>query len=136
MYRFLPKSRSVLPVALLIAAAIPGVANAGWMGFRNDTHSTLVIQETVPAGTSGRAGKPQKIYTNETIRDTQPTPAGQRTFTISDSAHPEKPLYTGAFASPAANENVLFVIKVDSKGGIAVEAIRTPTGVSKAPKKK
>jgi hypothetical protein len=136
MFSSLPKTRIAFLLALLFAAAAPAVAGAGWMGFRNDTQSTLIIQETVPAGTTGRAGKPQKIYTNETIRDTPPSSGGQRTFTIADSTKPEKPLYTGAFTCPAANENVLFVIKFDSKGGVVIESIRTPAGISKAPPKK
>jgi hypothetical protein len=103
------------------------------MGFRNDTQSTLIIQETTPAG---KSGKPQKLYTNETIRDMPSGPGGQRTFTISDVAHPEKPLFSGAFTCPASNENVLFVLKVDGKGVIVIESVRTPTGVSRASPKK
>lgn len=103
------------------------------MGFRNDTQTTLIIQETAPVG---KSGKPQKLYTNETIRDMPSGTGGQRTFTISDAAHPDKPLYTGGFTCPATNENVLFVLKIDGKGGIVVEAVRTPTAISKAPPKK
>ena len=133
MFSSLPTPRLAFPFALLLAAALPAVVEAGWMGFRNDTQSTLIIQETAPAG---KSGKPQKLYTNETIRDMPSGPGGQRTFTISDAAHPEKPLYAGTFTCPAANENVLFVFKVDGKGAIVVEAVRTPTGVSKASPKK
>jgi hypothetical protein len=134
MFPFLPTTRFAVPVVLLLWAIVP--VEAGWMGFRNDTQSTLIIQETVPEGTTGRAGKPQKIYTNETIRDTPASGGGKRTFTISDSTKPDVPLYTGAFTSPAANENVLFVIKLDGKGRLLIDVVHTPVGVTKAPPKK
>ena len=133
MFHSLPTSRLTFTLSLLFAAALPAVVEAGWMGFRNDTQTTLIIQETAPAG---KSGKPQKLYTNETIRDMQSGAGGQRTFTISDAAHPDKPLHTGAFTCPASNENVLFVLKVDAKGGLVIEAVRTSTVVAKAPAKK
>lgn len=120
-FRFL----AFLAPAICLAADTP--AAAGWMGFRNDTSMTLVVQETVSAG---RGGKPQKIFANETVRDT-PAAGAQRTFSITDAAHPGKPLYTGRFAAPAENENVLYVIKPDAKGGLSIEAVKTPVGVSR-----
>jgi hypothetical protein len=116
---------ALLVPALCLAADTP--AAAGWMGFRNDTSMTLVVQETVSAG---RAGKPQKIFANETVRDT-PSAGSQRAFAITDAAHPGKPLYTGRFATPAESENVLYVIKADGKGGLTIETVKTPVGVSK-----
>lgn len=136
MFASFATPRLAFLLALLVPAVLPNVVDAGWMGFRNDTQTTLVIQETVPTGGAGRAGKPQKIYSNETIRDTPPTSVGQRTFTIKDAANPDKVLYSGALNCPTANENVLFVLKIDSKGGLVIEAIRTPTGVSKGQSKK
>src|SRR5689334_12905572 len=98
MFSSLPTPRLAFAFSLLLTAALPAVVEAGWMGFRNDTQSTLVIQETAPAG---KSGKPQNLYTNETIRDMPSGTGGQRTFTISDAAHPEKLLFTGAFTCPA-----------------------------------
>jgi hypothetical protein len=95
------------------------------MGFRNDTSLTLIVQET-----GSKAAKPQKIFANETVRDMPPAGA-QRTFAITDAAHPEKPLFTGKFATPAASENVLYVIKPDAKGGLTIEAVTSTAGVSK-----
>ena len=77
MFRFLSQTRIALPLAILVTASLPAAVDAGWMGFRNDTRSTLVIQESVSSGrVVSRVGKPQRIYTNETIRDTSATPAG------------------------------------------------------------
>jgi hypothetical protein len=125
-FRFL----AFLLPAVCLAADTP--VAAGWMGFRNDTSMTLVVQETVSAG---RSGKSQKIFANETVRDT-PSSGAQRTFTITDAAHPDKPLYTGRFAAPAENENVLYVLKSDGKGGLKIEPVKSPVGVSKHNKSK
>lgn len=119
------------PLVFLAGAAR---AESGWMGFRNDTNLTLIVQETAPAGSNTRPGKPQKIFANETVRETPPA-GGQRTFTIKDAARPEKPLFTGRLPNPAANENVLYVIKSDGKGGLTVEPVSSPVASSKPPKR-
>jgi hypothetical protein len=95
------------------------------MGFRNDTSMTLIVQET-----GSKAAKPQKIFANETVRDMPPAGA-QRTFAIIDASHPDKPLFTGKFTTPAASENVLYVIKPDGKGGVKIEAVTSSASVSK-----
>jgi hypothetical protein len=125
MFPRLRRFRPLASLACLVVLAVAGPTDAGWMGFRNDTSLTLVVQET-----SSKTAKPQKVFANETVRDT-PSAGGQRTFTITDAAHPNKPLYTGKFGTPAANENVLYVIKSDGKGGVTIETISSPVGVSK-----
>jgi hypothetical protein len=117
-------------LASLILAG-PQRALAGWMGFRNETQATLVIQETTV-----RAGKPQKIYVNETIRDTAPRSGGNRSFAIFDSAKPDKPLFTGSFPCPPENENFLYVLKPDGKGGLKIEAQRSTNTVTKTTPKR
>lgn len=101
------------------------------MGFRNDTHATLVIQETLTVGTSSRQGKAQKIFVNETIRDTPASSVTYRTFTISDSSQPDKPLFTGRLPCPTATENVLYILKMDGKGGFVVETLKSPIQTTK-----
>jgi len=123
-FRHFRRAALLTCLACLVAA---GPVDAGWMGFRNDTSATLIVQEAVAGG---RSGKPQKVFANETVRDTPPAGA-QRTFTITDAAHPDKPLYTGRFSTPAEAENVLYVIKSDGKGGLVIDAVKSPAGVSK-----
>jgi hypothetical protein len=113
-------------VGLAVLAAAPAEASGGWMGFRNDTPATLVIQEKTVAS---RPGRPQKIFANETVRDTPPAGAS-RSFAIFDSDKPGKPLYTGRFPGPAAGENVLYVIKSDGKGGVTIEVVKSPAAPS------
>jgi hypothetical protein len=132
MFPELPRCRLPDLAVLVIGLTAPGMSMAGWMGFRNDTSATLVIQETIAVGKDSRPGKPHKLYSNETIRDTPASAGGSRVFTIADAARPDKPLYSGAFACPAANENLLYVLKLDGKGGIVVEAVRMPVTNNKS----
>ena len=84
----------------------------------------------------GRPGKPQKVFANETVRDTPPGAVGSRTFTIYDAAKPDAPLHTGTFPVPPAGENVLFVLKADGKGGLHIETVRAPAaGAKSGPKR-
>lgn len=125
-----PRFRTLFLLATLLA--VPRAAEAGWLGFRNDTSGALVIQET---GSPGRPGKPQKVFANETVRDS--TSAGaHRTFAIFDPAKPDRPLYTGRFPTPADTENVLYVIKSDGKGGLSIEAVKSPAGGRAQPPKR
>jgi hypothetical protein len=121
MFLILRHLRFAALVTPLFLFAEPGRAAGGWMGFRNDTGVTLVIQETV----GSRQGRPQKIFANETVRDTPPSGAS-RTFVIYESGRPDAPLHTGPFRTPADGENVLYIIKSDGKGGLTIEAVKTP----------
>jgi hypothetical protein len=118
--------------AVAALMVIGEVASAGWMGFRNDTSNTLVIQEAITDGKAPRFGRLQKLFSSETVRDT-PQGTGQRQFLIFDATKPDKPLYTGSFPTPAKNENILYVIKSDGKGGLTIEALKTPAGGGAAP---
>jgi hypothetical protein len=131
MFPFLRHFSAVVILTSLLILANPGHVFAGWMGFRNDTQMTLIVQESVTTGKSTRAGKRQKIFANETVRDSVAS-SGNRTFTIFDSAKPDKPIYTGSFPSPPGNENFLFVLKSDGKGGLIIEAQRNSASVSKS----
>jgi hypothetical protein len=136
MFRVFRHLRIASLSGLVLIVALTSNAHAGWMGFRNDTGKTLVIQETVSVGTTTRPGKPQKIFANETVRDTPLSGGGQRAFSIFEAAYPSKPLYTGTFPAPAANENVLYVIKL-SKGELVIEAVKTAAvSTSKVPAKR
>jgi hypothetical protein len=126
MFTHLRHLRIAALLTLLVLFADAAQAGAGWMGFRNDTGMTLVIQETV----ASRPGRPQKIFANETIRDTPPSPGATRTFVIYESGKSDKPLHTGPFPAPATAENVLYVIKSDGKGGLMFEAVKTPAPTS------
>jgi len=114
-------------LGVLIACAGADSASAGWMGFRNDTKDTLVIQETIIINGQPKAGRPQRLFAGEAVRDAQFI-GGQRLFSVYDPKNPNKPVYTGNFACPPINENILYTLKSDGKGGLAVEAVKAPAG--------
>jgi hypothetical protein len=105
-------------------------ASAGWMGFRNDTKDTIVLQETIIVGGQAKQAKPQRLFTGEAVKETQWTGV-QRKISIFDTKNPNTPLHTANFPCPAANENFLYAIKSDGKGGITIETIKTPATPAK-----
>jgi hypothetical protein len=119
------RSVALLGFLTLLGGAVR--AEAGWMGFRNDTSGTLVLQEM-----GARPGRPQKIFANEIVRD-NPADGAARKFAIYSADKPDKPLFTGVFPAPADNENVLYVIKSDGKGGLTIEPMKVPAVVPKMP---
>lgn len=117
--------RLTVVLAMVVALANSGHVCAGWMGFRNDTNGTIVIQEAVNTGGQTRLGKPQRLFSGEAVRDT-PAAGCQRRISVFDPTNPNQPIYSGIFACPAANENILYCIKSDGKGGIVIEALKSP----------
>lgn len=123
---------TLLGAGALVASASD--SQAGWMGFRNDTKDTIIIQETLTIGGQPRLGRPQRLFTGEAVRDTPPV-GGQRRITVFDANNPNQPIYTGNLPCPAANENILYCIKKDAKGNIAIEPMKSPAANTPPPKK-
>ncbi|MSR54124.1 MAG: hypothetical protein EXS09_12655 [Gemmataceae bacterium] len=115
---FLPSLLAILMMGEILSA------QAGWMGFRNDTTKTIILQELVPTGSGSKPGLSQKIFANETVRDSSNRSGQKRTFTIFDASKSDKAIYTGQFSIPGENENILFILKSDGRGGIVVEIVR------------
>lgn len=119
-------------LGVLITLSDVGAVFAGWMGFRNDTKDTIVIQEIVNIGGQPRLGRPQRLFAGEAVRDLTPA-GGQRRINVFDPNNPSQPIYSADFSCPGATENVLYSIKRDARGGIAIEAVKSPAPES--PKK-
>lgn len=126
--------RPVGLLGVLIALTGADTASAGWMGFRNDTKETLVIQETFIINGQARLGRPQRLFGGESVRDTQ-CAGGQRQISIYDTKDGKQPLYTGSFPCPRANENILYCIKPDGRGGLLIEALKSPAGPPPSPRR-
>jgi len=120
-----PFIRTLLPcfLAIFMMGELT-CAQAGWMGFRNDTAKTIIVQELVPTSSGSKPGLSQKIFANETVRDSSTRSGVKRTFTICEASKPDKAIYTGQFSVPSEDENVLFILKSDGRGGIMVEVVR------------
>ena len=121
-------------LGVLLALAGSNSAFAGWMGFRNDTKDTIVVQETIIVNGQLKQNKPQRLFTGEAVRDTQCT-GPQRKISIFDPKNPNTPIFTGNVPCPAANENILYLIKADGKGDITMDVIKTPCLSVISPKK-
>ncbi len=118
----------VLGILYLFLSA--GDLFAGWMGFRNDTKKTIIIQEVFAGNPQPRLGRPQKLFAGEAVRD-RPAFPGQRKFNIFDGKNPNQPIYVGTFLNPQPKDNILYSIKSDGKGGVTVEAITSNPGTMK-----
>lgn len=115
--------RQIIILSIGVLLTCPLSAFAGWMGFRNETGQPIIVQETYA---NGRTARPQKLFANETFRDTPPVAGVQRKFTIYDANKPDSILATGSFPTPSPNENIMYVIKLDRRGAVTVEAVQTP----------
>ncbi len=118
--------RRICVLGTIFVVLEPGALFAGWMGFRNDTKASIVIQETLIINGRAIVGKPQKLSSGETVRDIQFNVLGFRQITIYDAKNPKTPIYMGNFPCPGLRENVLYSLRMDKTGKIVVEAIRTP----------
>jgi len=54
-----------MAVALAVLAMLPAVAAAGSLSIRNDTHSTLVVQEIVTVNGQARRGQQKQLLSGE-----------------------------------------------------------------------
>lgn len=89
-------------VAVLTVAALgPTPAWAGWLGFRNDTRATLVLQEIVLVNGQARRGAQRQLGAGELAVESV-NGAGVKRLLIFDPRQPAVPLlrvdvpYTGA----------------------------------------
>ena len=118
-------SRKHLRIAIAAAAILvlggDSALCAGTMAFRNDTKSTLILQETVIVNGQSRPGRPQKLFAGEMVRETWNL-GGQRRFTIIYPNRPQQPLYSGSIPASSATENLLYILKPDGRGGVTIEA--------------
>lgn len=89
-----PRTR-LLPFALAVVAACAsvGVAEAGWVTFKNDTPKPIVVQEFIIVNGKKIGGKPYKLLPGESFREFQNTP-GIKNYDILDAANPNLSLWS------------------------------------------
>jgi hypothetical protein len=91
-----------LAVVVLAASALGSApASAGWLSLRNDTRTTLVVQEIVVVNGQARRGTQRQLYPGEAAVESV-SGAGVKRLLILDPKKPTLPLlrtdvnYTGA----------------------------------------
>lgn len=96
-----PGFRRLVVVVLALAALGPTPAVAGWLGFRNDTRTTLIVQDVVLVHGQARRGAQRKLGAGELAVESV-SGAGIKRLLILDPRQPTRPLlrvdvsYTGA----------------------------------------
>ena len=116
-------NRPIAAVKLLVALAFGLVASpafAGFMVFANDTDKTILVQEVVTVNNQTRLGKVMRLFNGEALRDSLNCPNGVRKFSFYDSPTAKVPLLTESFPCPKKDENVVYSIQSDGKGGIKI----------------
>lgn len=100
-------------LAVLAALACAGVAEAGWVTFKNDTGKAVVVQEYVVVNGRKVCGKPYKLLPGESFREFQNT-AGVKNYDIYDAAVPNKPVWSSPL-NCAADKQAFSVLLVQDR---------------------
>jgi hypothetical protein len=82
---------SVLLAVIGLAAIAPG-ADAAWLGFRNDTNGTLVVQGASLVNNLPRWGKPNRLLPGEVYWENILVP-GNKLIAVFDINQPNRPLH-------------------------------------------
>ncbi len=116
-------------LAVLALAALPAVADAAWLGFRNDTPYVLIVQGTSVVNNTVRQGKRHVLQPGEVGWDLITLP-GNKLFVIADAKQPTRVLHQAIV--PFAGPDQFFSIQVDQQGA-AVKLKLTPAKPSTPP---
>lgn len=87
--------RSYVRAAVIAAAALivqPQIANAAWLGYRNNTQAAVVIQSAVVVNNQLRWGKPHTLFPGEVAWDAAPAP-GARIIGVFDPKQNNRLIY-------------------------------------------
>ena len=94
------------------ATAMPAPAEAGWLGFRNETNSNVVVQIShVAAPNRIQHGQPQLLLQGNLARERILQP-GTKLITIYDATQPKRILFQGQL--PYAGQDLFFAIQPDA----------------------
>jgi hypothetical protein len=98
-------------VAIVLLACGSGRASAGWLSFRNDTRSTLVIQEIVVVNGQARRGPQRQLYPGEVAVESVSRP-GVKHLLIIDPKQPSTPLLRTEVSYTTADQ--IYSIRLES----------------------
>jgi hypothetical protein len=106
---------SLLLAVVCLAGAAP-VADAAWLGFRNDTNGTLVVQGASIVNNGLRRGKPNRLLPGEVYWENILVP-GPKLIEVYDIRQPNRPLHREIIQT--AGTDLFYSIQIDpgSPGG-------------------
>jgi len=78
--------------AVLMTAVVPACAEAGWLGYKNDTPAVIVVQSGSMVNNQVRLGKAHILYPGEIAWDAVTAP-GLRQVSVFDPKQPTRPLH-------------------------------------------
>lgn len=91
-----------LLAAGLIGLLVPAVAEAAWVGFRNDTGSPILVQGASVVNNQLRRGKPRLLLPGEVYWDCILLP-GRKLIIVADAQQPNVTLYQDFIIVAAAD---------------------------------
>src|SRR5262245_51291723 len=84
--------------AVLFTAVVPACAEAGWLGYKNNTPAVIVVQSGSMVNNQVRLGKAHILYPGEIAWDAVTAP-GLRQISVFDPKRPTLPLHRGVINS-------------------------------------
>lgn len=103
-------------LTVLATAASAGVADAGWVTFKNDTGKPIVVQEVVVLNGRLVRGKPTKLLAGESFREFQNNP-GIKSYEVLDANLPPTTIWSGNL-NCKADSQTFSVTVVQGKVGV------------------
>jgi hypothetical protein len=113
---------SAFALAVLLTVASAGLADAGWVSFKNDTGKAIVVQEVVIVNGRIIRGKPTKLLAGESFREFQNT-AGVKSYEVFAAGNIQTTMWHGNL-NCAANSQA-FSVTV-AQGKVAIFQIPEP----------
>src|SRR5437870_3113686 len=81
----------VAGLTLAVAGLLPAVADAAWLGFRNDTPNAIIVQGASLVNTQPRWGKPYRLDPGEVYWENILVP-GNKLVHVYDPKQPNVPM--------------------------------------------
>ena len=114
---------SAFALAATAALALAGAADAGWVTIKNDTKTTVTVQEFAIVNGKKVTGKPTKLQPGESFREFQNT-AGIKNYDILASPNAAQPLWSDMLNCKGDSQT--FSIAPGAQGRLTVTPVPEP----------
>lgn len=120
-------------LAAVLVGSAPATANAGWLGFRNETKSAVVVQISHESAARLQHGKPHLLNPGNVTWERVLQP-GKKWITIYDPAQPRRVLFKGPLLY-AGNDLFFAIQQEETPAGLPVTPVTPPAALKLAPAK-